>query len=183
MAALNKHDTENGTLNKPPMFTPEDYDTWKVRMKGFIRNQDFKLWKSVLEGPFIPTVPAAGAGGAPVPKDPALYFDEDYKRMEVDSKALWLIQMAIPNSIIHAFKKCKSAQELWNSLQQMYEGSKDVKENKKDMLKQKFGNFCQQNNEKMTSQYLRGEWKALKSDYVRITMGSIWALYTALENT
>ncbi|KAD7117967.1 hypothetical protein E3N88_05235 [Mikania micrantha] len=144
----------NGTLNKPPMFTPEDYDTWKVRMEGFIGNQDFKLWKSVLEGPFIPTVPAAGAGGAPVPKDPALYSDEDYKRMEVDSKALWLIQMAIPNSIIHAFKKCKSAQELWNSLQQMYEGSEDVKENKKDMLKQKFENFCQQNNEKMTSQYL-----------------------------
>ncbi|KAD5960508.1 hypothetical protein E3N88_11980 [Mikania micrantha] len=155
MAALNKHDTENGTLNKPPMFTPEDYDTWKVRMEGFIRNQDFKLWKSVLEGPFIPTVPAAGAGGAPVPKDPALYSDEDYKRMEVDSKALWLIQMAIPNSIIHAFKKCKSAQELWNSLQQMYEGSEDVKEIKKDMLKQKFENFYQQNNEKMTSQYLR----------------------------
>ncbi|KAD4586507.1 hypothetical protein E3N88_24108 [Mikania micrantha] len=155
MAALNKHNTENGTLNKPPMFTLEDYDTWKVRMEGFIRNQDFKLWKSVLEGPFIPTVPAAGAGGASVPKDQALYSDEDYKRMEVDSKALWLIQMAIPNSIIHAFKKCKSAQELWNSLQQMYEGSEDVKENKKDMLKKKFKNFCQQNNEKMTSQYLR----------------------------
>ncbi|KAD7477462.1 hypothetical protein E3N88_00598 [Mikania micrantha] len=155
MDALNEHDTENGTLDKPPMFTPEDYDTWKVRMEGFIRNQDFKLWKSVLEGPFIPTVPAAGAGGAPMPKDPALYSDEDYKRMEVDSKALWLIQMAIPNSIIHAFKKCKSAQELWNSLQQMYEGSEDVKENKKDMLKQKFENFCQENNEKMTSQYLK----------------------------
>ncbi|KAD4180045.1 hypothetical protein E3N88_28636 [Mikania micrantha] len=56
MAALNKHDTENGTLNKPPMFTPEDFDTWKVRMEGFIRNQDFKLWKSVLEGPYIPTL-------------------------------------------------------------------------------------------------------------------------------
>ncbi|KAD5961007.1 hypothetical protein E3N88_12480 [Mikania micrantha] len=155
MAALNKYDTENGTLNKPPMFTPEDYDTWKVRMEGFIRNQDFKLWKSVLEGPFIPTVHGAGASGAPVPKDPALYSDEDYKRMEVDSKALWLIQMPIPNSIIHAFKKCKSAQELWNSLQHMYEGYEDVKENKKDMLKRKFENFCQQNNEKMTSQYLR----------------------------
>ncbi|KAD6119222.1 hypothetical protein E3N88_10493 [Mikania micrantha] len=142
---------KNGTLNKPPMFTPEDYDTWKVRMDCFIRNQDFKLWKSVLVGPFVPTVPAAGAGGATVPKDPALYSDEDYKRMEVDSKALWLIQMAIPNSIIHAFKKCKSAQELWNSLLQMYEGSEDVKENKKDMLKQKFENFCQENNEKMSS--------------------------------
>ncbi|KAD3337633.1 hypothetical protein E3N88_33153 [Mikania micrantha] len=64
MAALNKHDTENGTLNKPPMFTPEDFNTWKVRMEGFIRNQDFKLWKSVLEGPYIPTVAAAGAGVA-----------------------------------------------------------------------------------------------------------------------
>ncbi|KAD7477947.1 hypothetical protein E3N88_01083 [Mikania micrantha] len=155
MAALNKHDTENGTLNKPPMFTPEDFDTWKVRMEGFIRNQDFKLWKSILEGPYVPTIAAAGAGGPAVPKDPSMYSDEDYKKMEVDSKALWLIQMSIPNSIIHAFKKCKSAQELWNSLKQMYEGSDDVKENKKDMLKQKFENFCQQNNENMSSQYLR----------------------------
>ncbi|KAD4888494.1 hypothetical protein E3N88_20567 [Mikania micrantha] len=72
MAALNKHDTENGTLNKPPMFTPEDFDTWKVRMEGFIRNQDFKVWKSVLEGPYIPTIAAARAGGAAVPKDPSI---------------------------------------------------------------------------------------------------------------
>ncbi|KAD7477338.1 hypothetical protein E3N88_00474 [Mikania micrantha] len=92
MRTISKHDTENGTLNKPPMFTPDDYDTWK---------------------------------------------------------------MAIPNSIIHAFKKCKSDKELWNSLQQMYEGSDDVKKNKKDMLKQKFENFCQENNKKMASQYLR----------------------------
>ncbi|KAD2223654.1 hypothetical protein E3N88_41620 [Mikania micrantha] len=52
-------------------------------------------------------------------------------------------------------KKCKSAKELWKFLQQMYEGSDDVKENKKDMLKQKFENFCQENNEKVASQYLR----------------------------
>ncbi|KAD3640458.1 hypothetical protein E3N88_29681 [Mikania micrantha] len=68
MTTISKHDTENGTLNKPPMFTPDDYDTWK-----------------------------------------------------------------------------------------MYEGSEDVKENKKDMLKQKFENVCQENNEKMASQYLRTE--------------------------
>ncbi|KAD4586252.1 hypothetical protein E3N88_23853 [Mikania micrantha] len=140
MATISKHDTKNGTLNKPPMFTPDDYDTWKVRMEGFIRNQDFKLWKH---------------WWSTYDKDPSLYSDEDYKKMEVDSKALWLIQMTIPNSIIHAFKKCKSVQELWNSLQQMYEGSEDVKENKKDMLKQKFENLCQENNEKMASQYLR----------------------------
>ncbi|KAD7478935.1 hypothetical protein E3N88_02071 [Mikania micrantha] len=155
MAALNKHDTENGTLNKPPMFTPDDFDTWKVIMEGFIRNQDFKLWKSVLEGPYIPTVAAAGVGRAAVPKELSMYSDGDYKKMEVDFKALWLIQMSIPNSIIHAFKKCKSAQELWNSLKQMYEGYDDVKENKKDLLKHKFENFCQQNNENMSSQYLR----------------------------
>ncbi|KAD4585519.1 hypothetical protein E3N88_23120 [Mikania micrantha] len=155
MTTISKHDSENGTLNKPPMFTPDDYDTWKVRMEGFIRNQDFKFWKSVLEGPFIPTIAAAGTGGVAMLKDATLYSDDDYKRMDVDSKALWLIQMTIPNLIIHAFKKCKSAQELWNSLQQIYEGSKDVKENKKDMLKQNFENFCQEKNEKMTSQYLR----------------------------
>ncbi|KAD4981978.1 hypothetical protein E3N88_18649 [Mikania micrantha] len=123
MATISMHDTESGSLNKPPIFTPDDYDTWKVRMEGFIRNQDFKLWKSVLEGPFIPTIAAAGTGGAPVPKDPSLYSDEEYKKME----------------------------DLRNTLQQMYEGSEDVKENKKDMLKQKFENFYQENNEKMAS--------------------------------
>ncbi|KAD7477820.1 hypothetical protein E3N88_00956 [Mikania micrantha] len=105
VATISKHDKENRTLNKPPMFTLDDYDTWKVRMEGFIRNQDFKLWKLVMEGPFIPIIVAVGTGGAPVPKDPSLYSDEDYKKMEVDSKALWLIQMEIPNSIIHVFKK------------------------------------------------------------------------------
>ncbi|KAD7477748.1 hypothetical protein E3N88_00884 [Mikania micrantha] len=191
MAALNKHDTENGTLNKPPMFTPEDFDTWKVRMEGFIRNQDFKLWKSVLEGPYVPTIAAAGAGGPAVPKDPSMYSDEDYKKMEVDSKALWLIQMSIPNSIIHAFKKCKSAQELWNSLKQMYEGSDDVKENKKDMLKQKFENFCVTlDNQDVLRKFLRSLPKAWNIYSVTIrrtenlktlTLGELFGILSAYQ--
>ncbi|KAD7478330.1 hypothetical protein E3N88_01466 [Mikania micrantha] len=133
----------------------EEQELPKTFLKCFLNRQRLPIIFLMKDCPYILTVPAAGAGGAAVPKEPSMYSDEDYRKMEVDSKALWLIQMSIPNSIIHAFKKCKSAHELWNSLKQMYEGSDDVNENKKDMLKQKFENFCQQNNENMSSQYLR----------------------------
>ncbi|KAL8255507.1 hypothetical protein R6Q59_030574 [Mikania micrantha] len=120
-------------------------------MEGFIRDQDFKLWKPVLEGPLLLLELVEQL----CQKINLSIQTTITKKMEVDSKALWLIQMSIPNSIIHAFKKCKSAKELWNFLQQMYESSDNVKKNKKDTLKLKFKNFCQENNENMASQYLR----------------------------
>ncbi|KAD5802825.1 hypothetical protein E3N88_14185 [Mikania micrantha] len=87
--------------------------------------------------PFIPTIAAVGTSGAPVPKDPSLYSDEDYKKME-----------------------------------QMYEGFEDVKENKKGMLKQ---NFCQENNEKMASQYPRARRGTLGTLEIPIAVRDGWA--------
>ena len=133
------YDAENGTTQKPPIFTPDDYDTWQIRMEGFLRNHTAKLWVSFREGAFVPTV--TDAAGVVKTKEVSNYSDEDHARLDIDTKALWLLQMAIPNSVIHGFKKYKTAKELWEALKSMYEGTDEVKQNKKDVLKQKYENF------------------------------------------
>ncbi|KAK9071726.1 hypothetical protein SSX86_008155 [Deinandra increscens subsp. villosa] len=101
----------NDSSNKPPIFTPDDFDTWKLRMEGFVRSLDRRIWNK--------------------------------------------LTAALPNSILVGFKGYKTAHGLWNALSEMYEGSSEVKENKKDVLKQRYENFTYKTGESMTNQYLR----------------------------
>ena len=153
MSSVSVYDAENGTTQKPPIFTPDDYDTWQIRMNGFFRNHPAKIWVSFKEGAFIPT--AADAAGVMKPKELSKYSEADHARVDIDTKALWLLQMSIRNSVIHGFKKYKTAKELWQALKSMYEGTDEVKQNKKDVLKQKYENFTSMPGENMNDQYLR----------------------------
>jgi hypothetical protein len=101
------------------------------------------------------TKAAASEGGAMIPKQVEDYFEEDRKRVDLDSKALTMLQMAIPNSIIHGFKKCKTAKELWDALKNMYVVLEETRENKKDILRQRYENFNNIRGETMTQQYFR----------------------------
>ncbi|KAK9073378.1 hypothetical protein SSX86_007702 [Deinandra increscens subsp. villosa] len=145
----------NGSSNKPPIFTPDDFDTWKLRMEGFVRSLDRRIWNRLTVGPYNPTVQSADDAQVQIPKPLDKYVEADYAELEYDHKAYWILQAALPNSILVGFKGYKTAHSLWNALSEMYEGSSEVKENKKDVLKQRYENFIYKTGESMTNQYLR----------------------------
>jgi hypothetical protein len=149
-----RYDIETGSSNKPPMFTPDDFDTWKIRLEGFARYQDHKIWNSIIKGPYVATVQQAGTT-LMIAKEVQHYSDEDHKNAAVDDKAMWVLQTALPGHIFRAFKKWKTAQEVWKALLLMYEGNDEVKENRRDLLKQRYENFAHIKGETMSAQYLR----------------------------
>ncbi|KAK9064944.1 hypothetical protein SSX86_016327 [Deinandra increscens subsp. villosa] len=122
----------NGSSNKPPIFNPDDFDTWKLRMEGFVRILDRRIWNRLTVGPYNLTVQSTD-----------------------DAQAYWTLQAALPNSILVGFKGYKTAHGLWNAHSEMYEGYSEVKENKKDVLKQRYEHFTYKTGESMTNQYLR----------------------------
>lgn len=128
---------ETGSISKAPILSPDDFDTWCLRMEGFIKYQDVLMWKSVVDGPYCPKVASTIAGDA------------------IDAKAMTCLMTSIPNSIFVGFKHWQSAKELWEALKLHYAGSADSKENKKDMLKQRFENFTHKEGESTTEQYFR----------------------------
>jgi len=41
-------------INRPPLFTGENYPFWKVRMQIFLESVDRGIWDTVVNGPFVP---------------------------------------------------------------------------------------------------------------------------------
>ncbi|KAI3814355.1 hypothetical protein L1987_19108 [Smallanthus sonchifolius] len=79
--------------------------------------------------------------GTLVPKESSKYSDKVIKKMEVDFKALGAIQMCLPNEVFHNFRGYKTVKELWEALEKMFASSEEVKENRRDILKQQYENF------------------------------------------
>ncbi|KAI3686322.1 hypothetical protein L1987_79996 [Smallanthus sonchifolius] len=169
------HGSEDiGSINRPPrLVSGEDYDMWKYRMESFFCYHEYGMWKSIWDGPYVPMVASADSGGPLVPKEPSKYSEEDIKKMEVDFKALGAIQMCLPNEVFHNFKAHKTAKELWGALEKMFVGSEEVKENRRDILKQQYT-------------YLVGELQCSKVNlenenilkkFIR-SLPSCWTLYT-----
>jgi len=54
MVGQNQTFTEGASINRPPLFTGENYPFWKVRMQIFLESVDRGIWDAVLNGPFVP---------------------------------------------------------------------------------------------------------------------------------
>ncbi|KAI3810894.1 hypothetical protein L1987_20526 [Smallanthus sonchifolius] len=154
--AQNTRFDDIGSLHRPPrLLSGEDYDMWKNIMESFFCYQEYGMWKSIIDGPYVPMVASADSGGPSVPKEASKYLEEDIKKMEVDFKALGATHMCLPNEVFHNFREHKTAKELWEALEKMFAGSEEVKENRRDILKQQYENFVYKYGECHTILYNR----------------------------
>ncbi|KAI3802374.1 hypothetical protein L1987_30506 [Smallanthus sonchifolius] len=99
--------------------------------------------------------------------------------------------MCLPNEVFHNFRSYKTAKELWEALEKMFAGSEEVKENRRDILKQQYENFVWKEGESLTVlynkyTYLVGELQCSKvklenedilKKFIR-SLPSCWTLYT-----
>ena len=47
---------EGASINRPPLFTGENYAFWKVRMQIFMESIDSEIWETVTNGLLLPIV-------------------------------------------------------------------------------------------------------------------------------
>ncbi len=62
MASANPTFRDGGSSNKPPLFSGEYFDFWKIHMKAHLEAQGDGIQKAVVEGPFVPMSVVNGVG-------------------------------------------------------------------------------------------------------------------------
>ncbi|KAI3685320.1 hypothetical protein L6452_34562 [Arctium lappa] len=176
----------NSTLvSKVPMLKPSEFDMWKIRIRKYILLTDYSMWDIIENGPS-----EAGKIG-PDGKRPPPKTDGESKIRQTEMKALSTLLLAIPNEYQHQFCNCTDAQILWNALEKRFAGTKSIKRNQRDVLKQQYENFTSSKNKSMTQTFDRfnkliGEQATvgvkMKQDDINRkflrSLGDEWTMYT-----
>jgi hypothetical protein len=89
--------------NGIPQFDGQRYSFWSIRMKTYIQEQRFEIWKSIVDGYIAPTV---------LPTN-----NKEMKLGQNNSKATNALLNGLGESVFTKFSHCKSTKEIWDKLQ------------------------------------------------------------------
>ncbi|KAI3796079.1 hypothetical protein L1987_38742 [Smallanthus sonchifolius] len=107
-------------------------------MKLFFQFHDYTLLSSITDGPHKPVTTTADVQR---PKLVSEYDEKDLALIARDNKAYGTIAMALPMDIFNIFAEYTTAKDLWSALCTRYEGSEDVRESKRDLIKKQYAMF------------------------------------------
>jgi hypothetical protein len=99
--------------NGIPQFNGQKYAFWSIRMKTYIQAQGFEIWQSIVDGYTAPTVPPTN--------------DKAVKLGQNNSKAKNALLNGLSETVFTKVAHCKFAKEIWDKLQNIYEGDSKVK--------------------------------------------------------
>jgi hypothetical protein len=118
---------EGMSNNKVALFNGGGYALRKVRMKNFLLSLGFDIWQSIEYGYTAPTTPPTDIAGKKICND--------------NSRSVNGILGGLTNSICVKVMHCKSAKEIWDKLEVVYEGDDKVKEAKIQTYRTQFENL------------------------------------------
>ena len=142
-SSANHHELDSmmGTMTRIPCLSSADgFSEWKFRIENHIKLTNFKVWRSMMQGPVKITITDA-ALGISVDKPLKDYTDADFEKVEADERALAILSMALTPEIAQGFREYTDAKLLWDALIAVYEGNKDMKQSRQDLLRQRFNMF------------------------------------------
>ncbi|KAH9724699.1 hypothetical protein KPL70_007586 [Citrus sinensis] len=154
MATLNDSTFREGqSTTRPPFFDGNDYAYWKTRMRIYLQALDYEIWEVICDGPFMPTV--KDEVGDDIPKPSSKLSELEKRKMSLNSKAMNALFCALDKKEFHRVSSCESAQEIWNKLEVVYEGTNQVKESKISRYTRQYELFQMEQNENVYSMYTR----------------------------
>jgi hypothetical protein len=109
-------ESTNSYKNGIPQFDGQKYAFWSIRMKAYIQAHGFKFWQSIVDGYTTPAVPPTS--------------DKKVKLSDNNSKAINALLNSLSDTIFTKVSHCKSAKDIWDKLQNIYEGDSKVKTTK-----------------------------------------------------
>nr|KYP76789.1 Retrovirus-related Pol polyprotein from transposon TNT 1-94 [Cajanus cajan] len=110
-----------------PIFNGENYDFWSTKMKTYFTFQD--LWDTIEEG--FSTLEDTSSLTAEQKK-------ELKENKQNNSKALFILQQAVTDTIFPKIMGATTAKEAWTTLQEEFEGSEKVRAVKLQTLRRNF---------------------------------------------
>ncbi|XP_050878843.1 uncharacterized protein LOC127082659 [Lathyrus oleraceus] len=132
---------DGGSSNKPPLFSGQYLEFWKIRMKAHLEAQGSDIWEAVQNGPFIPTTVVNGASST-MPQ--GSWDDDDKKRVLYDKKAINILQSALGMDEFFRVSTCTMTKEIWDTLVETHEGMTEVKRSRLNTLSQEYELFRMQ---------------------------------------
>ncbi|KAK2354753.1 gag-protease polyprotein [Trifolium repens] len=150
MSKSAKFISEGGSSNRPPLFEGDDYYYWKDKMELFLRSQDNNMWSVIEIGEYVPLVK-----DSTTPKTPGEWSTQEADRVLLNTKAKLFIKSAMSREEYDRIMQCKTAKEMWETLQVHHEGTSRVKETRIDIGVRKFELFEMQEDESIDQMYGR----------------------------
>ncbi|GAV83917.1 zf-CCHC domain-containing protein/DUF4219 domain-containing protein/UBN2 domain-containing protein, partial [Cephalotus follicularis] len=135
-----------------PFFDGNNYSFWKTRMTIFLQSLDYQLWHIIVNGPRMPTRTIEGVV-SPKPKNE--YNDNDFRMLQLNSKAKHVLFCAVGPNEFNRISSCYSAKQMWDLLEVTYEGTNQVKESKISMLVHEYELFMMYNDESISDMFTR----------------------------
>jgi hypothetical protein len=126
--------------NGIPQFDGQKYVFWSTRMKTYIQEHGFQVWKSIVDGYTTPKVPRTN--------------DKVVKLGENNSKAKNTLLNGLIDAVFTQVAHCKSAKETWDKIQNIY-GDKKVKEAKLQTYRGQFEQLKLKEDENIPAYFLR----------------------------
>jgi hypothetical protein len=127
--------------NGIPQFDGQKYVFWSIRMKAYIQAHGFQVWQSIVDGYIAPTVP--------------LTNEKAVKLGENNSKAINALLNGLSDKVFTKVADCKSAKEIWNKLQNIYEGYSKFKATKLQTYRSQFKQLKMKEDEDVATYFLR----------------------------
>jgi hypothetical protein len=127
--------------NGIPQFNGQKYAFWSIRMKTYIHAQGFEIWQSIVDGYTTPIVPPTN--------------DKAVKLGQNNSKAKNALLNGLSETIFTKVAHCKSTKDIWDKLQNIYEGDSKVKEAKLQTYRGQFEQLKMKEDENIAAYFLR----------------------------
>ncbi|GAV58561.1 UBN2 domain-containing protein, partial [Cephalotus follicularis] len=121
-------------------------------MTIFLQSLDYQLWHIVVNGPRMPTRTIEGVVS---PKPENEYNDNDFRMLQLNSKAKHVLFCAVGPNEFNRVSSCNTAKEMWDLLEVTYEGTNQVKESKISMLVHEYELFLMHDNESISDMFTR----------------------------
>ncbi|XP_052116645.1 uncharacterized protein LOC127746695 [Arachis duranensis] len=138
----------------------------KFGVKGRHR-VDHRLWKIILEGPQFPTT--TSAEGVVSLKPEASWTEEDKKKVELNAKAVNLLNCVISFEEYRRVSRCTTAKRIRDKLQITHVGTTLVKKTRIDMLNKVYEMFSMKEAELIDEMFERFNIIIIGLDAMKIT--------------
>ena len=150
-----------GTDSRAPMLEESEYESWKIRMRRYLRGKPNgrDIWDSIENGPApIPTVavPATDTIEASTRlKSRDEYTDAEAAREHADYQAESMLSQGLPRHIFNTLNQAESAKEMWDNIELLMKGSGLTEQRKKEELYDEYERFRAIGNEPIHDYFVR----------------------------
>ena len=144
-----------------PKFEHDEFSSWKERMLLHLVGLEPYLIDVVTKGPYVPQTAITGPavdGVNPtgtIDKPEAQWTDDDRKLVNLDNKLRGIIISTLPTNLMKTVIKLNTSKDVWDALCIQFEGTEEVRANKKIDLKRTYENFFAKPNETLNDTYNR----------------------------